>query len=289
MTKRKPRRWLRTGLDVLLMALGAAIYAIALDVFLLPNKVSPGGVTGLAAIVHTLFTWVPAGALTLLLNLPLFLWGGVKLGWRFLRKTVFATIAASVFIAVLEPLLPKYTGDRLLAALYGGLILGAALALVFLRGGSTGGFDIVAKIVSLRWPLLSIGRVILISDGLVIAVSALAYHDIETALYTAVALFLSARAVDGLLAGAERGRLAIIVTTDPGAVIDRIFAEVGRGATLLQGQGGYGGDARGVVLCAIRVGEVGRLHRAVKQADPHAFLIMAEAGEIVGEGFRKVQ
>ena len=192
-------------------------------------------------------------------------------------------------IDLLAPFLPKYTDDRLLSALFGGLIVGAALALIFLRGGSTGGFDIVAKIVSLRWPLLSIGRVILISDGLVVAVSALAYGDINTALYTAVALFLSARAVDGLLAGAERGRLAIIITAEPAAVIDRIFAEVGRGATLLEGQGGYGGDTRGVVLCAMRIGEVGRLHRAVKQADPHAFLVMAEAGEIAGEGFRRMQ
>ena len=288
MTKRRPRRWLITLLDYLLMLIGAALYAVALDIFLIPNKISPGGITGLAAVVHTVTGWVPAGALTLTLNLPLFFWGGKKLGWRFLSKTVFTTVAASVMIDLFA-FLPNYTDDRLLAALFGGLIVGGALALIFLRGGSTGGFDIVAKIVSIRWPLLSIGRVILISDGLVVALSALAYGDINTALYTAVALFLSARAVDGLLAGAERGRLAIIITAEPGAVIDRIFAEVGRGATLLEGQGGYGGDTRGVVLCAMRIGEVGRLHRAVKQADPHAFLIMAEAGEIAGEGFRRVQ
>ena len=286
MKKRKPRRWIVVLLDCLLMLVGAALYAVALDVFLMPNKISPGGITGLAAVVHTVTGWVPAGALTLALNVPLFLWGGRKLGWRFLGKTIFATAAASLMIDLFS-FLPQYTDDRLLAALFGGLIVGAALALIFLRGGSTGGFDIVAKIVSLRWPLLSIGRVILLSDGLVVAVSALAYRDLNTALYTAVALFLSARAVDGLLAGAERGRLAIIITADPAAVIDRIFAEVGRGATLLEGQGGYGGDARGVVLCAMRIGEVGRLHRAVKQADPHAFLIMAEAGEIAGEGFRR--
>ena len=289
MKKKTARRLARTAVDTLIMTVGTALYAVGLDIFLIPNRVSPGGITGLAAIVHTLVAWVPAGALTLLINLPLFVWGGMKVGWRFLRKTVYATVMASLFIDLFEPLLPQYTGDRLLASLFGGLIIGVALALVFLRGGSTGGFDIVAKIVSLRWPLLSIGRVILISDGIVTAIAAIAYRDVETALYTAVALFLSARAVDGLLAGAERGRLAIIITGDPGAVIDRIFAEVGRGATLLRGQGGYEGEDRGVVLCALRVGEVGRLHRAVKQADPHAFLVLAEAGEIAGEGFRKVE
>lgn len=288
MKKKTRTRLIRLALDCLLMLVGAALYAVALDVFLIPNKISPGGVTGLAAIVHTVTGWVPAGALTLALNVPLFLWGGAKLGWHFLGKTMFATVSASVMIDLFS-FLPQYTDDRLLAALFGGLIVGAALALIFLRGGSTGGFDIVAKIVSLRWPLLSIGRVILLSDGLVVAVSALAYGDLNTALYTAVALFLSARAVDGLLAGAERGRLAIVITARPDAVIARIFAEVGRGATLIQGQGGYEGEPRGVVLCAMRVGEVGRLHRAVKQADPHAFLVMAEAGEILGEGFRRVQ
>lgn len=275
------RRLLGDGIG---MTLGTALYAVALDVFLIPNRISPGGVAGFAAIANTLLG-TPTGLVTVLLNLPLFVWGGIGLGWRFLRKTAYATLAMSVFLDLFELWLPTYTGDRLLACLYGGLIGGVGLAFVFLRGGSTGGFDIVAKLLSVRFPLLSLGRIILLLDVAVVAAATLAYRDAETALYTVVALFLTTRALDGLLAGAERGRLAIVITRKAPLVIDRIFDIVGRGATLLEGQGGYNGNDTGVVLCALRSGEVSRLHRAVREADEHAFLILAEVGEIAGEGF----
>ena len=271
--------------DAVGLTLGAALYAAALDVFLIPNRISPGGVAGFAAIANTL-AGLPTGLITLLINLPLFVWGGIGLGWRFLRRTAYATVALSVFLDLFAFCLPTYTGDRLLACLYGGLIGGAGMALVFLRGGSTGGFDIVGKLLSARFPLLSLGRIILLLDLAVVAAATLAYRDAETALYTVVSLFLTTRSLDGLLAGAERGRLAIVVTTKAPLVIGKIFDTVGRGATLLKGQGGYNGKEVGVVLCALRSGEVTRLHRAVREADERAFLVLAEVGEIAGEGFR---
>ncbi len=272
-------------LDYIIMAFGAALYAVALEAFLLPNLVSPGGVAGLASIVNYLLD-LPTGFVTLLLNLPLFVWAGVKLGWRFLRKTAFATILMSVFIDVAAKIVPAYTGDRLLAALYGGIIGGASLALVFMRGGSTGGFDIIAKLVSLRFPLFSIGRLLLLLDGVVVAAAMLAYNDVETALYTIVTLFVSSRVIDGFIYGAQRGQVALIVTDKPDEMKAQLFEIVGRGATLLDAKGGWRGTDCSVVMCAVRGSEVAKLHRAVRAADKHAFVMLADASEIAGEGFR---
>lgn len=273
------------ALDYILMAVGTALYAVALESFLLPNRVSPGGVAGLASIANYLFN-LPTGFITLLLNVPLFVWGGVKLGWRFLRKTAFSTLLMSVFIDLADGIVPAYTGDRLLAALYGGIIGGASLALVFMRGGSTGGFDIFAKIVTLKFPLFSIGRLLLLLDGLVVAIAMLAYRDIETALYTVVALYVTSRVIDGFIYGAQRGRVALIVTERPDQMVRQVFEVVGRGATLLDAKGGWRGSPCSLVICAVRAAEVAKLHRAVRAADSHAFMVLADASEIAGEGFR---
>lgn len=274
--------------DYLLMTVGTALYAIALDAFLLPNRVSPGGVAGLASLANYLFR-LPTGTLTLLMNLPLFLWGGIKLGWRFLRKTAFATVLMSVFIDLADVFVPAYVGDRMLAALYGGLIGGAGLAMVFLRGGSTGGFDILAKIITVRFPLMPIGRMILMLDGIVVACAMAAYRDVETALYTIVALYVTSRVIDGAIYSAQRGRVAIIITEHPKQLVSQIFDTVGRGATLLDAKGGWRGNPCGVVLCAIRISEVSKLLRAVREADNHAFVVLADASEIAGEGFHPVE
>ncbi len=284
--KRFTSQRLTKVVDYLLMAVGTALYAVALEAFLLPNHVSPGGVTGLASLVNYL-VGLPTGLITILLNLPLFVWGGIKLGWRFLRRTAFATLLMSVFIDIADKVVPAYTGDRLLAALYGGIISGCSLALVFMRGGSTGGFDIIAKIVTLRSPMMSIGRLILLLDGFVVISAMLAYQDVETALYTVVALFVTSRAIDGLLYGLRRGKVALIITNDPDKILGQVFSVVGRGATVLDAKGGFSGKGCKLIVCAVRDNEVGRLHRAIKQADSGAFMMLADASEIVGEGFRQ--
>ncbi len=271
-------------LDYLLIACGAALYSVATTVFLVPNHISPGGITGVATILNHLIG-TPIGAVTLILNVPLFIWGARQLGFKFLSKTAVATVMLSVFIDVSETFVPHYTGDRILAALYGGLVSGAGLAIVFLRGGSTGGFDIVAKIISLKSPLMSVGRVILSFDFLVVVATAIAYGDIETALYTVIALFVSSKAIDGIVYGPERGRLALIVTMQPGKVMTEIFSIVGRGATLIPAHGGWDGNERSVVMCAIRLNEVAKLNKAVRSADEHAFFVMTVTSDILGEGF----
>ena len=270
--------------DVVLILVGTAVYSAAVTVFLEPAGISPGGVTGIATAMGEL-SGLPVGLLVLVLNIPLLIWGYIKLGGSFMLKTVISTVLLSVWIDLFAVLLTPYGGDRLLAALYGGFLSGAGLAMVFLRGGSTGGTDIAAKIISMRFARFSIGILVLLLDAFVILLAAVVYRSFETALYTTLTIFISTRVIDSIVYGADRGKLAFIVTEKPEAVTDSLYSALHRGVTLVPARGGYSKDSRTVLLCAVRVHETARLRRAVKESDGRAFLILTEAGEISGEGF----
>ena len=270
--------------DSVLIGLGTALYAVALTVFLEPSGISPGGVTGLAALISHI-TSLPTGLLTAFLNLPLLIWGFKQLGGKFILRTAIATIVMSVWIDLFAALLPVYEGDRLLASLYGGFLGGSGMAMVFLRGGSTGGTDIAAKILSKRFRGFSIGRMVLILDGIIILLVAVVYRSFESALYTALTIFISTKVIDSAVYGADRGKLVFIITQKTEKVTHSIYSHLARGTTILSAEGGYTNEETILILCAVRVNEAATLHRAVKEADDKAFVVIAEAGEILGEGF----
>ncbi len=274
--------------DVVIVSAGTALYAAALTVFLQPSGISPGGVTGLAAIAGGL-TSLPTGVLTALFNLPLLIWGWRQLGSRFVVGTAATTLLLSVWIDAFAAILPGYSGDRLLAALYGGFVGGVGLAMVFLRGSSTGGTDIAAKILARRFPRFSLGKVVLLLDGVIILLSVVVYKSFETGLYTALTIFISTKVIDSAVYGADRGKLALIVTADPQQVTQQIFDRLGRGVTLLSAHGGYSKSTTSLIMCAVRVWEVADLRKAATDADPAAFAVIVEAGEILGEGFNRGQ
>ena len=277
---------LREALDLLIVTAGVSIYALALTVFLSPNRVSPGGVTGLASVLSTL-VHLPIGILTIAFNLPLIIWGFIKVGAKFIVRTSIAIFIMSVIIDLFDAILPKYNDDILLATLYGGFLSGIGLALVFLRGSSTGGTDIAAKIISSRFPRFSIGKMVLMLDAIVIIVSTVVYQSFETALYTILTIFISSKVIDGIIYGADKGKLVMIVTSYPNEIKQAIFDSLERGVTILPAKGGYKGDDRSVVMCAVRINEATKLHRIVSECDRSAFIIVTEAGEIRGEGFEK--
>ncbi len=277
---------LREVIDLLIVTVGVALYSIALTVFLAPNEVSPGGVTGLAAIIADL-VHLPIGVLTIALNLPLIIWGFIKIGTKFIIRTSIATVIMSVLIDLFDYLLPEYSSDRLLASLYGGFLAGIGLALVFVRGSSTGGTDIAAKIISSRFPHFSMGKMVLLLDAIVIIISTVVYQSFETALYTMLTIFISSKAIDSIIYGTDKGKLVMIVTSMPDEIKQAIFKSLDRGVTVLPAKGGYRGDDRAVVMCAVRINEATKLHRIVSECDRSAFIIVTEAGEIRGEGFEK--
>ena len=270
--------------DAAALVTGSLLYAASVNIFTAPNHIAPGGLTGIATLLHYLFG-LPIGTTALLLNLPLFFAGFKILGRRFLGKTVVATLLASLFIDLTAPLFPSYTGDSLLAALYGGVISGAGLSLIFLRGGTTGGTDVAARIVRHYRPHISMGRAILVVDLIIIAASGLVYHNINSALYALIAIYASTVLIDKVLYGARMGKILYIVSEKNRELASIITSRFQRGVTLLHAQGGYSGQEKRVLFCVVRGPEVSRLRKAVCEIDPQAFLVISEAGEILGEGF----
>ncbi|MBQ7288889.1 MAG: YitT family protein [Clostridia bacterium] len=274
--------------DIFYILLGAAAYSAAFAVFIGPNHITPGGLTGLAALLHFLVK-LPVGLGVLILNIPLFIIGYRRFDVRFILLSGVATLSVSFFLDLAELLPYTYTGDPMLAALFGGLLMGFGLALVMLRGATTGGVDIIAKLLKLRFPHILLGRLILTIDAVIIILTVFLYRDIDSALYSALALFISSRVIDAMLYGAERAKLFFIVSENAAALKEGILSEVRRGVTQISVVGGYSGHERDMLLCAVRRFETARLHRMIRATDPKAFVMIADIGEILGEGFSKIK
>ncbi len=264
--------------------LGSAFYAFGFCFFIEPNNISSGGVTGIAAILNYIFG-LPTGLMLFVLNIPLLILGFKKIGGTFIVKTLFVTLVTSLFIDSFAYFMPSFYGDRLLAALFGGVLSGLGLATVMLRGATTGGVDILAKVIRLKYPYLSMGRLVLILDGLVILFATICYGDIETALFTVVSIFVSSKVMDTILYGVDKGRLIFIVTTRGEEMTLALFENIGRGTTVVSALGGYNRQQKEMLLCAVRQQEVNRAVNTIKNTDPEAFTIVTLTGGIFGFGF----
>ena len=272
--------------DYFVIVLGAAVYALSVDFFTAPNNIAPGGVTGVATMLHHLL-YVPIGAAALILNIPLFVWGAIENGARFIFRTVVGSALASVMIDLVAFVPFRYTGNTMLAALFGGLLSGCGLGLILLRGGSTGGTDIIGHNLHARFPWLSVGSIILIADIVVIALAAAVYGSLESALYAVVAIFTSTKVIDAVAFGFARdnGKLLIIITAAPDEVKNALLHDADRGVTVLSARGGFSDAPKGVILCAVHPRDVFRVKGCVSAADPAAFIITAAATAISGLGF----
>lgn len=275
-------------IDYVLILLGSVAYATAVNMFLAPNQIAPGGVTGISTIFNHLFNF-PIGVSILVLNIPLFIWGVIEDGKGFIAKSLVATVAISVFIDISNPFIYKYTDDKLLAALYGGILSGVGLAIIFYRGGTTGGTSLIARNIHKRIPHISMGTVILITDALVIIGATFAYKSLESGLYAVVVIFISSKLIDSLIYGmaGDNGKLAFIITKEHKTITKEIIKTVVRGVTLIDAKGGYDDDDKKVILCAVRPSQVSKVNDIVKELDPNAFIVITTAGAIKGKGFEE--
>ncbi len=276
-----------TVTDFVFYFVGGAAYASAVVMFVSANRLSPGGVTGVATLLHYLFG-IPTGVMVLTLNIPLLLLGFWRFGGIFVVKTALATAILSVLLDLAEIVLPALSVDDVLASVFGGVLMGTGLSLILLRGATTGGVDIVAKLVNRRFPSVTVGRIILLSDGLVVLLAALAYRNVQSALYSIVALYVSSRMTDLFLYGSERGKIIFIVTEHCEEMRQSITSLVKRGVTLIDVTGGYTGTRRKMLMCTVRRHEVSSVFKLAVKLDRNAFIVVGEAGEIVGEGFKKM-
>jgi uncharacterized membrane-anchored protein YitT (DUF2179 family) len=274
------------GLDYLYLLTGALLQAIAIRLFLVPADLVNGGISGIAQLIYHYTGW-PIGAMILLGNLPLFLMGWRFLGGpRFAIRTAVAVVAVSVFTDLLAFVLPQdgLTPDLLLNTLYGGVVSGVGYGLVYRGRGTSGGSDILARILNDRWGV-SISQSYLLTDAVVILLAGLTFSW-ENALYALVLLYISGLAAENISEGSSVMRTALIITAMPDQVREKILHEMERGVTLLAARGGYTGAERVVLYCVVSRPEVAQIKALVREADPAAFMVIGHAHEVLGEGFR---
>ncbi len=269
-----------------MILVGAAVYALAFDAFFVPNNVAFGGVTGLAQIVNFFLPKVPVGTLVILFNIPLFLLGWRLLGGHLLVTSLFAMTCSSLFID-LFPLVYAFPPmeDKLLSCLCGGVVLGVGLGIIFLQGATTGGTEIVARLLKLKLTWLPLGKLLLLSDLTVVALVALVFRNVNTALYGVVALYLSTVVMDWALYGMDNAKVAYIISDKPDEIARVIMDDLERSVTYLQGEGGYLGQPKKVILCAFKQRQIVAIKETVRQMDPNAFMIVTTSHEVLGEGF----
>ena len=275
--------------DMLIITLGCALYAGGITVFVEPNPIAPGGATGIAMIVHDFWKFIPIGVTIIFINIPLIIMGFIYFRMDFVIKTTYSIIVSSVMIDLFVTYLPFYQGDTILSALAGGVISGAGLASIMMRGATTGGTDIVAKLVNRKFRYLSVGRLMLLVDALIVILSAVVHKSFETVLYSILFLFTLSVIMDKLLYGADHGKMVYIVTDNPKPLLDGIFSVVGRGATNIKVQGGYTNSEHYMIMCAARPTEVSKILSVIKSTDKNAFVVVSDVGEIVGQGFKNFE
>ena len=271
--------------DLLFYIAGGMIYSVAVLLFLTENEISPGGLTGIATILNYLFS-LPIGTVVFILNIPLLAAGFIKFGGIFIAKTAVATAVMSLTLDISGLFMPKMKIDPILAALFGGLLMGLGISLFMLRGATTGGTDIIAKLINRKFPHLTVGRLMLAADAAVVGLSALVYKNMESALYAVIAIYASSRVMDLILYGADRGKIIYVITDNAKELSDSIMSLINRGVTLLDVTGAYTGKKRQMLMCTVRRHEVAAVCRLATSCDKNAFIIVGEAGEVLGEGFK---
>ena len=264
--------------------IGSGVFALGFSLFLVPNEINTGGVSGLAMVLRELLGFGSVGVLTMLINIPLFLLGGAKIGKRFFAGSLLGMTVSSALIDVFA-LLPVPSTEPMIGALYGGVLCGAGLGLVFMAGASTGGSDILVRLLKKKYRNVPIGRISIVFDTMVVLLTGLVFHDISKALYSGIVVFLCGQVIDAVVYRFDYSRVALIISKEHGAIVKAIDKKLERGATYLHGAGSYTGQNMEVILTVVRMGQLAELKELVMDIDPAAFVIVQEAHQVLGDGF----
>lgn len=265
---------------------GCGCFALGFNLFLLPHGMNVGGISGLAMAMVHLVKFGTVGMITAIINLPLFALGGVKVGKRFFVGSLIGMIAVSVLIDAFA-YIPVPETEPLIGALYGGVICGIGAGIVFVTGASTGGSDIIVRLLKLRYQNVPIGIISTCFDLGVAILTGLVFWDVTRGLYSGVAIFITGRVVDAVVYRFDYSAVALIVSRKSDAIAEKIGRELHRGATFLQGQGTYSGTDMKVILTAVKKQQLAELKQLVVETDPEAFIIVQEAHQVLGDGFIK--
>ncbi len=286
--------------EYLWITIGSLLTAASINVFFVPYKIAPGGVSGVATVIYY---WsnekLPVGIIMLALNIPLFAMGMKYIGRKFVLRTLYSTILLSVFIDTLEPYTRYFVEhflvrleqtpsapDLLLYSIFGGFLMGLGLGMVFKLGATTGGSDLAARIVNHFIPNLTMGQLILLIDTGVIILAAISFKSFQLAMYAIVTLYVSSKVVDALLEGVNFAKAVFIISDKAQEISCRILKDLDRGVTGLKGTGMYTGEDKQVLLCVVHRGQLPMLKEIVQSVDASAFVILTDIREVLGEGFK---
>ena len=277
---------LQSFLNIIKIVVGSAIFGAGFNMFMLPHNMNAGGLSGLSMIVVHLLQFGTVGVTTALINIPLFAIGGMKIGKKFFFSSLLGMLATSVSIDMLS-LLPVPEIDPLLAALYGGVTCGLGLGMVFVTGATTGGSDIIVRLLKRKWPEVPIGTINMFFDMVVVTLTGIAFGDMSRTLYCIIAVFVMGQVIDAVVYRFDYSKVALIITKQHEEVAKRIGMELGRGATFLHGEGTYSHEDTKVVLTAVKRQQLAELKKLVVEVDPNAFIIVQEAHQVLGDGFSR--
>ncbi len=272
-------------LDIVICTAGAFIYALGVNCFISPNDISSGGATGLAILANYLWN-IPIGTAMFAINIPLFIISFIVFGKSFIAKTLFSTAMTSLLIDLGAYFLPAYQGDKILAALFGGALLGIGLGVIFTRGSTSGGTDIMGKLLKKAFPHLSMGRLVMICDLCVVLLAGVVYKNIESILYATIVFLVSSKSIDLVLYGSDSGKMMMIISDNAEEIAKAITSETPRGVSILPCQGAYTGKAKNMLLSVVRPHEVSKIRKIVRRFDEKPFIIISDASEILGLGFK---
>lgn len=273
------------GVDLIQLIIGTALMAAGTAFFMLPNKLSTGGFSGIATIFYYLFN-VNMGVTILILNIPLFAIACFKLGLNFLSKAIIGTVSLSIFIDLFIQF-GVITSDRLLASIYGGIITGLGTSMVLKANASTGGSDLLAVIIKKFKPYFRTGNLIMIIDSIIVILNVITFKQLEIALYSGISIYIMGKVIDIFLEGIHFTKIIYIISDKNEDISKKINNDIGRGTTLLYGRGMYKGEDRDVLLCVASRNEIGQITQIIKKLDKHAFTIISNAREVFGKGFKQ--
>ena len=273
-------------LAYLKIALGCAIFGIGYNLFLAPGGLNAGGITGLSSVLVEVFEFGSIGLLNAIINIPVFAIGGIKIGKKFFLDSLVGMLMLSIFIDLFA-FLPDPDINILLCAVYGGIICGVGLGMVFSTGGSTGGSDIIVRLLKLKYQHVPIGVITIIFDACVAVLTGLVFKNVELCLYTGFCIFICGYVIDAVVYKFDYSKVVIIITKEYDTVAKKIGDVLQRGSTFLNGQGVYSGNDTKVILTAIKKQQIGELKELVVQIDPNAFIIVQEAHQVLGDGFAR--
>lgn len=271
---------------IIKIIVGCALFALGFNLFLKPNGLNAGGISGLAMVLVHISGFGTIGLLTMLMNLPLFAIGGLKIGKKFVISSLLGMILSSVLIDVLS-IIPVPDTEPLIACLYGGVLCGIGLGLIFAEGASTGGSDIIVRLLKMKWQHIPIGSISIGFDLVVATLTGIVFKDVARALYSGVAIYICGQVIDAVVYRFDYSKVVLIISKEHEKIAKAINDELDRGVTYLDGEGYFSGESRKVVLSAIKRPQIAELKQLVVGIDPDAFIIVQEAHQVLGDGFSR--